>query len=58
MRFFSFCVGNVDYEYVKDDLAAMTVSYTILEKVLSVFTSKLRDMHMTDKYIDAFTHMF
>ncbi len=54
IKFFSLCVGNIDYEFVKDELSTIAINYTILEKVLSVFMKKLKDIKMSDKYIDHF----
>jgi len=58
IKFFSLCVGNVDYEYVKDELSNIAINYTLLEKVFDIMVSKLKDMKMSEQYIDRFKHAF
>lgn len=54
IKFFSLCVGNVGYEFVKDELINIAINYTLLEKVLAIFIAKLKSMQMTEQYIEKF----
>lgn len=54
IRFFSFCVGNIDFEYVQEELNQIEINHTILEKMSCIFTKKLKEMKMSSIYINDF----